>query len=111
MSVSQSSLAHAGQEFMKSLYRLINTARIYRDNNQLIRKGVGELKGAIEALTGGDDISVHLWRGRFHIRGERLQYRRDLASIVNGMVAYFTQRNIGQIIFLMRPEMCRSKTL
>lgn len=99
MSDKQSLLTRAGQEFMKFLYRLINTARIYRDNNQLIRKGVGELKGVIDTLAGRDDISVHLWRGRFHIRGERLQYRRDLASVINGMVAYFTQRSIGQIIF------------
>jgi hypothetical protein len=99
MSDTQSLLSRAGQDFMKSLYRLINTVRIYRDNNQLIRKGVAELKGTLDILAGRDDISVHLWRGRFHIRGERLQYRRDLASVVNGMVAYFTQRNIGQIIF------------
>jgi hypothetical protein len=99
MSDPHSSLARAGQEFMKFLYRLINTVRIYRENNQLIRKGVGELKGVIDTLAGGGDINVHLWRGRFHIRGERLQYRRDLASVINGMMAYFTQRNIGQIIF------------
>ncbi|MHB8137259.1 MAG: HD-GYP domain-containing protein [Smithellaceae bacterium] len=96
---SQSSLARTGQEFMKFLYRLINTVRIYRDNNQLIIKGVGELKGVLDTLAGGDDISIQLWRGRFHIRGERLQYRRDMTSIINGMVAYFTQRTIGQIIF------------
>ncbi|MDD4355658.1 MAG: HD domain-containing protein [Smithellaceae bacterium] len=95
----QSTLARSGQEFLKFLYRLINTVRIYRDNNHLIRKGVGELKGVMDSLSGGDDISVHLWRGRFHIRGERLQYRRDLSSIINGMVAFFTQRTIGQIIF------------
>jgi hypothetical protein len=65
----------------------------------LIRKGVGELKGSDRYLAGRDDITFICGAEGFHIRGERLQYRRDLAVLSMGMVAYFAQRNIGQIIF------------
>lgn len=100
MSDHQSSLGRFGQEFMKSLYHLINNVRIYQDNNQLISRGAAQLKSILDELTSEDDISIHLWRGRLHIRGEKIPYSRDIVNVINCMVEYFTQRRIGRIIFL-----------
>jgi HD-GYP domain-containing protein (c-di-GMP phosphodiesterase class II) len=95
----QSSLGHSGQEFIKSLFYLINNARIYQDNNQLINRCVSQLKGILDELTREDDVSIDLWRGRFHVRGEKLSYRRDIANVINSMVEYFTNRRISRINF------------
>ncbi|TFH03682.1 MAG: HD domain-containing protein [Methanosarcina sp.] len=100
MSDYQSSLGNSGPEFMKSLYHLINNVRIYQDNNQLISRGVEQFKSILDKLTGEDDSSIHLWRGRLHVHGEKIPYSRDIANVINFMVEYFTQRRIGRIIFL-----------
>ncbi len=99
MSENSSLLERSSQEFMKFLYHLIHNAKIYDDNNQLITKSVSRLKNMLDELTGKGDVSITLWRGRFHVQGERLRYRRDIAGIINSMVEYFALRKIGRINF------------
>jgi HD-GYP domain-containing protein (c-di-GMP phosphodiesterase class II) len=89
----------SGYEFLKSLYYLIKNARIYRDDNELMNRCVARFRSALDILTEGDELNIHLWRGRFHVQGERLRYRRDSAAVIDALGEYLSQRGIGHILF------------
>lgn len=89
-----------GHDFLKSFYHMINTARNYQDNNQLIRKSVGLFQSILYQLTSGGDVSLRLWRNRFYLGEEKLPYRRETSGIVNNMIDYFVIRNIESLHFL-----------
>jgi HD-GYP domain-containing protein (c-di-GMP phosphodiesterase class II) len=54
----------------------------------------------LNELTISGDISLSLFRSRFHIGEEKLRYRRDAAIVVYNMVEFFSKRNIGGVNFL-----------
>jgi HD-GYP domain-containing protein (c-di-GMP phosphodiesterase class II) len=89
-----------GHDFLKALHHLINTARNYQDNNQLIRNSVRKFHYILNELTAGGEISLRLWRSRFYLGGEKLPYRREAAGIANGMMEYFARRGIEALNFL-----------
>jgi hypothetical protein len=92
--VSNEHTTHAelyGIEFIKVLYHLIHTARIHNDNNQLIRESLSKFKGILDERTREEDLKLQLWRGRFHIGGEKLPYKRDSFTIINEMMKYFSR--------------------
>lgn len=89
-----------GHDFIRVLYHVIHTARIYQDNNQLIRKSVRSFQAILDEMTVEGDINLVLWRGRFHVGGEKLSYRRDTIAIVNAMSDFFLKRGIVSINFL-----------
>jgi len=101
MSMQNSSNAFRfGSEFLRALHHVSHTARIYQDNNQLTRKSVSSFQAVLHEMLVENDLSLVLWRGRFHVGGERLPYRRDAAGIVNGMADFFVRRGIGCVHFL-----------
>jgi HD-GYP domain-containing protein (c-di-GMP phosphodiesterase class II) len=86
---------------MKVLYHLIHTARIHKDNNQLIIDCLARFKGILDDMTKEDDLKIQVWRGRFHINGEKLPHRRDAVNIINQIMKYFSGRGIGGLQFLV----------
>jgi HD-GYP domain-containing protein (c-di-GMP phosphodiesterase class II) len=89
-----------GEKLIKSLYYVINSVRIHHDNNQVVKDGVSQLRASIVEFSQGDDVPIQIWRGRFHILGEKLVYRRDTINIINEMLEYFSRRNLGGMCFL-----------
>jgi HD-GYP domain-containing protein (c-di-GMP phosphodiesterase class II) len=92
---------NSGIALMKVLYNLIHTARIHKDNNQLIRDCLVKFKGILDDLTKEDDLKIQIWRGRFHIGGEKLTHRRDTINLINQMMKYFSNRGIGGLNFFV----------
>ncbi len=89
-----------GGRLIKTFYQIVNTVRIHQDNNQLIKECVSQFHSIIADLTDGqDDVSIRIWRGRFHIQGEKILYQREIFHIINEMVEYFSQRGIGGLNF------------
>jgi len=86
---------------MKVLFHLIHTARIHKDNNQLIIECLARFKSALDEMTRDDDLMIQIWRGRFHINGEKLPYKRETANIINEMMKYFVGRGVGGFHFLV----------
>jgi HD-GYP domain-containing protein (c-di-GMP phosphodiesterase class II) len=82
-------------DFLKTLYRLIRTARIYDDNNQLIRDSLAQFKDCLLETTRVENLNIDLWRGRFYLGGEKVLYTRENAGILNEIVEYFSGREIG----------------
>ena len=100
MSERQSIPERLGHDFLRALYHMISTVRIYQDNNQLVRTSVISFHNMLNELTISGDISLSLYRSRFHIGEEKLRYRRDAAIIVYNMVEFFSKRGIGSVNFL-----------
>jgi len=91
---------HPGEKLIKWLYYVTSSVRIHQDNNQLVRDGVAQLKACIGELSPGGDAAIQIWRGRFHIQGEKLVYRRDTFAVINEMLEYFSRRGLGGLCFL-----------
>lgn len=89
-----------GHDFLKALYHMINTARNYEDNNQLIRNSVHSFQTILKEITFNGDISLLLWRSRFYLGGEKLPYHREATGIVNNMAEHFARRGIESLNFL-----------
>ncbi len=100
MSERQSIPERLGHDFLRALYHLISTVRIYQDNNQLVGASVISFQNILHELTISGDISLSLYRSRFHIGEEKLRYRRDAAIIVYNMAEFFSKRGIGTVNFL-----------
>jgi len=100
MSERQSIPERLGHDFLRALYHVISTVRIYQDNNQLVRKSVSSFQNMLNELTISGDISLFLYRSRFHLGGEKLRYRRDATVVVYNMVEFFSKRGIGSVNFL-----------
>jgi len=79
---------------------MIHTIRMYQDNNQLVRTSVSSFQNILHQLTAGGDISIVLYRSRFHLGGEKLPYRRETAVVVYNMAEFFSKRGIGSVNFL-----------
>jgi HD-GYP domain-containing protein (c-di-GMP phosphodiesterase class II) len=89
-----------GHDFLRSLYYMINTVRMYKDNNQLVRTGVSSFQNILNELTASGNISLLFYRSRFHLAGEKLPYRRDAAFVIYNMGEFFSKRGIGSVNFL-----------
>jgi HD-GYP domain-containing protein (c-di-GMP phosphodiesterase class II) len=84
-----------GGDLIKAFYHIVSTIKIHQNNNQLIRESVLKFNNIIAELSRGNDISIHIWRGRFYIQGEKLLYQRETFHIMNEMLEYFSQRKIS----------------
>ncbi|MBN1906148.1 MAG: HD domain-containing protein [Deltaproteobacteria bacterium] len=86
-------------EFIRVMHNLIYTARIHKDNNRLIKECLVKFKAILDEMTKEGDFKLQLWRGRFHIDGEKLRAGRESQSIINEMVGYLSERGIGAMQF------------
>lgn len=89
----------SGEKFIKTLSHLIHSVKIHQDNNQLIKDALAELRGSLAELAPDGDLTLQIWRGRFHIQGERVVYRRETFAIINTMLDYFSRRELGGLSF------------
>jgi HD-GYP domain-containing protein (c-di-GMP phosphodiesterase class II) len=85
----------SGTQLIRAFYHLVNAVRLHQDNNQLIKDCVAKFNSVISEISADDDITIQIWRGRFHIQGERLLYRRDNYTIINELLDYFSRRGLG----------------
>mgnify|MGYP000878474547 CR=1 FL=1 len=85
----------SGTQLLRALYHLFNAVRLHQDNNQLIKDCLTQFNDVISEISADEDITIRIWRGRFHIQGERLLYRRDNYTIINEMLDYFSRRGLG----------------
>ncbi len=92
-------LEDPGMTFLKALYHLIQTAKVYNDNNQLTKECLAKFKYILDEMTRAEDLQIQIWRGRFHIGGEKLPFRRETVSIINEMMEYFSRRGLGGLQF------------
>ncbi len=81
-----------GGKLLKTFYHFISTVRIHKDNNQLVKDCVTNLNAIISELSEDEELAIQIWRGRFHLQGEKLVYQRETFHIINEMLEYFSKR-------------------
>ncbi|HQP30489.1 MAG TPA: HD domain-containing protein [Deltaproteobacteria bacterium] len=99
----------SGTQLIRALYHLVNAVRLHQDNNQLIKDCLNQFNGVIGEISADEDITIRIWRGRFHIQDERILFRRDNYTVINEMLDYFSRRGlVGFCLFATfrntRPE-------
>lgn len=98
-------------DFLKTLFLLIQTARVYDDNNKLIKQSLAKFQELLLALTREGNLDIQIWRGRFYVEGEQLPYKRENISIINEMIDYFCARGIGGVRFYLTSRMASPEDL
>lgn len=88
-----------GGKLIQAFHHIINSIKIHRDNNQLIRDSVAKFSGIMAELSGDRDLAIQIWRGRFYIQGEKLLHQRETFHVTNDTVEYFSQRGIAGLTF------------
>lgn len=97
--------------FVKVLYKLISTARIHKDNNTLLRECLAKFKASLNDMTKEEDLTFQAWRGRFHFDGEKLFHGRDTFNLINELLKYFANRDIGGFKFFTASQDASSKDI
>jgi HD-GYP domain-containing protein (c-di-GMP phosphodiesterase class II) len=89
-------------QFLYSLHMLINSAKVYGDNNHLLISAVENFLGVIAKFAQEDDeITFFASSGRFYLQLEKIIYPSKLASLVNTMLAFFEKRKIKGLRFYL----------
>jgi len=88
------------ENFVLSLYRLIQAIRIHNDNNELVKEALRQFKQLISRVDSEDDVKVLISEGRFYIRGEKLPYRKDLVRVIHALLTFFDRRSLYGLHFL-----------
>lgn len=92
---SSQKLSRTGSGLLRGLARLIQIAKLYEDNNNLIIQAVKAFKTAVkEGSNRSRYTSLQIISGRFFLQDERLPLFRKDAQINNQMLLFLTTRSI-----------------
>lgn len=82
-------------QFLYCLHMLINSARVYGDNNQLLIMAVDNFLTVITKLAQEDDeITFFASSGRFYLQLEKIVYPSKFVGLVNTMLDFFEKRKV-----------------
>jgi len=100
MQNSSSNNTHqAHEDFMRSLYSLLKTAKIHKANNQVVLDGVKKFMANVARLTIDDShLSIKASSGSIIIQDEKVAYKKDSKIIMGNMLNYFEQRNLEGLL-------------
>ncbi|MDY6853358.1 MAG: HD-GYP domain-containing protein [Thermodesulfobacteriota bacterium] len=90
-----------GEDFLRLLYRLIQSVKIHQDNNQLLLNSAKEFNEVMAPWWVEEEslmFSIH--RDRFYLEEEKLLFRRENVSLIQEMLDYFRNRNLQGLRFL-----------
>ncbi len=82
-----------------ALYRTIQTLRIHQDNNQLVRICLSRFKQIVSQMEMDDDLTLLIYEGRFYVQGEKVQYHRQLFSLIQALMDFFEKRGLNGLRF------------
>ncbi len=91
------------ESLLVALYRTIQTLKIHQDNNQLVRVCLTQFKQIVSKMEMEDDLTLLIYEGRFYIQGEKIQYHKQLVSLIQVLIDFFEKRDLRGLRFF--PEM------
>jgi HD-GYP domain-containing protein (c-di-GMP phosphodiesterase class II) len=86
-----------------ALHRTIQTLRIHQDNNRLVQRCLTRFKEIVSKVEMDDDLTLLIHEGRFYLQGEKVQYHKQLVSLIQALVDFFEKRGLKGLRFF--PEM------
>ena len=89
-----------GEETLRTFHKLIQTARIHQDSNQLLIKCINGFSKVLKTWWAEDgDLVIKLSRGIFLIQDEKLWYHPENLMLVREMYQFFESRNLAGMRF------------
>ncbi|UCB47854.1 MAG: HD domain-containing protein [Deltaproteobacteria bacterium] len=82
-----------------ALYRTVQTLRIHQDNNQLVRICLTRFKQIVSKMDMEDDLTLLIYEGRFYVQGEKVQYHKQLVSLIQALMDFFEKRGLRGLRF------------
>jgi HD-GYP domain-containing protein (c-di-GMP phosphodiesterase class II) len=89
-----------GEKTLGAFHKLIQTAKIHENNNQLLIKCIKDFSGALRSWwTDNDDLTIKLSHGRFLIQDEKLYFQRENVKLIQEMYHFFETRKLSGLRF------------
>ena len=89
-----------GEKTLRAFHKLIQTARIHEESNQLLINCIRNFSDALNSWWAEDDgLTIKLSRGRFIIQDEKLRYGAENVQLVQEMYQFFDERNLSGLRF------------
>jgi HD-GYP domain-containing protein (c-di-GMP phosphodiesterase class II) len=82
------------ETLLQNLYRMVQAIRIHQDNNNLVNLCVDRFRESISKLHLDGELKIWVSEGRFYVKNERLQYRKELIRIIHAMLDFFSRRGL-----------------
>lgn len=82
------------ETLLQNLYRMVQAIRIHKDNNNLVNLCVDRFRESISKLHLEGELKIWVSEGRFYVKNERLQYRKELIRIIHAMLDFFSRRGL-----------------
>jgi len=88
------------QQFLQALHILINSARLYQDNNRLLVESVDRFVAIVRHLTKEEaDVTLLSRSGIFYLQQDKLVYRKNATGLVQTLLLFFEKRGLGGLRF------------
>ena len=90
----------AGQQFLLAFFSLLKSAKIHRDNNDILLKNLLSFRVAVKNLfRGKDKIEFIILEGSFYLHGEMLHYQQNLTSHIKSIIIFFEEHWLDGLCF------------
>jgi HD-GYP domain-containing protein (c-di-GMP phosphodiesterase class II) len=87
------------EELFLALHRMIHAVRIHKDNNELVQASLKQFRKVLSARELEGDLAVLISGERFFIEGERIKFRKELASLIQVLLDFFQRRGLAGLSF------------
>lgn len=85
-----------GERFFRALYWLVQTVRIHRDNNRLLKECVDEfLRAVSNCLEDEEHFTLQIFRGRFYLQDKKVIYRMESMDLIKAVLHLFERCGIS----------------
>ncbi len=85
---------------LRTFYWLLQTVKIHRDNNKVLRECAREfISTVVEACVDDPHITIEAFGGRFYIREKKFAYRLESFDLVHAMLHFFETRGLQGLRF------------
>lgn len=88
------------QKLLQSLHLLINSARVYQDNNKVLVAAVARFVSLIKDFSQeGEEVTLLLSEGSFYLNQEKIVFDRHVSSFAALIQTFFAERRLEGLRF------------
>jgi HD-GYP domain-containing protein (c-di-GMP phosphodiesterase class II) len=97
---SQKDLDQPDENFLRTFYWLLQTVKIHKDNNKVLRECATEFVNAVIHLCADEQyLTVQVYGGRFYLWDKKVLYRMENIDLIHAMLHFFESRGLQGLRF------------
>ncbi len=89
----------AGENFFRTLFRLLQTVKIHQSDHPMLLDCVKEFVGGVRSSGEEETLTLQVSRGQFYLQEEKLVSRAENQTFIQEMLNYFQQRSLPGLRF------------